>query len=185
MKKKGFRIIKLLIIFVGVMQLSTLAKSPKYFIITGKILSEIELAENITVRIIKNNQPANVSQIPSSGRFRLELDYNAEYQLTFMQNEHVAKTIVVNTEIPDDVFLRDNNFPHFLMVVKLEKATREAISLATENSIQHITYSPQNDNFARVPTIFDVEYVEQNDLANRQTIRISDSKSKIQTYQIF
>ncbi len=185
MKNKELKIIKLLILFMAVIQISVSAQAPKYFIISGKVLSETETSENITVQIIKNNKPAIASQIPTHGRFRFELEYNTEYQLTFIQNDHISKTIVVNTEIPSEVMQRENNFSHFLMAVKLEKSTCEAENIITLNSIQHITYSPENDSFARIPTIFDLEYVEQNTMTARQTMKLSDSKSKLQTYHIF
>src|SRR3989339_786569 len=103
MKNKELKVIKLLFIFLAVIQLSISAQTPKYFIISGKILSDSEMFQNITVEIIKNNQPAVVSQIPTTRRFRLELNYNTEYQLTFKQNDHISKTIIINTEIPSEV----------------------------------------------------------------------------------
>lgn len=185
MKKKAFRIIKLLIIFAVVIQLSVSAQTPKYFIISGKILSDSEMFQNITVEIKKNNQPATVSQIPTTRRFRLELSYNAEYQLIFNQNGHLSKTIIVNTEIPSEVMQRENKFPHYLMAVKLDKAICEEENLTTSNLIQHICYSPEKDIFSKLPTIFDVEYAEQNALSIRQNSKLSENKSKFQSYQIF
>jgi len=185
MKKKGFRIIKLLIILVVIVQLSVSAQTPKYFIISGKILSDSETFQNITVQITKNNQPAIVSQIPTTRRFRLELAYNSEYQLTFNQNGCLTKTIIVNTEIPAEVMQRESKFPHFLMAVKLEKAICEEENITTSNLIQHICYSPEKDIFSKLPTIFDIEYVEQNSLSIRQNSKLSENKSKLQSYQIF
>jgi len=185
MKNRGIKIIKLIILFLTVTQLSVSAQNPKYFIISGKVLSETETSDNITVQIIKNNKPAIVSQIPVHRRFRLELDYNTEYQLTFTQNDHISKTIVVNTEIPSEIMQREHNLSHFLMAVKLEKSTCEAENIINLNSIQHITYSPENEIFTRLPTIFDLEYVEQNSITARQTMKLNDSKSKSQNYHIF
>lgn len=185
MKKKGFRIIKLLITFVVVLQLSVSAQTPKYFIISGKILSDSEMFQNITVEIIKNNKTATISQIPTTRRFRLELAYNAEYQLTFNQNGHLSKTIIVNTEIPSEVMQRENKFPHYLMAVKLEKAICEEENITSSNLIQHICYSHEKNTFSKLPTIFDVEYVEQNTLSIRQPGKSSENKSKFLSYQIF
>lgn len=185
MKKKGFRIIKLLVIFVVIIQFSASAQTPKYFIISGKILSDSEMFQNITVEIIKNNQPAIVSQIPTTRRFRLELSYNSEYQLTFNQNGHLSKTIIVNTEIPTEVMQRENKFPHYLMAVKLDKAICEEENITSSKSIQHICYSHEKDIFSKLPTIFDIEYVEQNALSIRQNSKLSENKSKFQSYQIF
>lgn len=185
MKNKGSKIIKLLIIFLVVIQLSISAQTPKYFIISGKILSDSEMFQNITVQIIKNNQPAIVSQIPTTKRFRFELAYNSEYQLIFNQSGHITKTIIVNTELPSEVIQRENKFPHFLMAVKLDKAICEEENITTSNSIQHICYSPEKDIFSKLPTVFDIEYVEQNALSIRQNSKLSENKSKFQSYQIF
>ena len=185
MKNKGLKVTKLLILFLAVNQLSVYAQTPKYFIISGKILSDSEMFQNITVEIIKNNQPATVSQIPTSRRFRLELAYNSEYQLKFNQNGHLSKTIIVNTEIPSEVMQRENKFPHFLMAVKLDKAICEEENITTSNPIQHICYSPEKDIFSKLPTIFDIEYVEQNALSLKQNSKLSENKSKFQSYQIF
>lgn len=185
MKKKLFKFTKLLALLMLVFQFNGSAQSPRYLIISGKLISDSEKCENITVQIIKNNQKAAVSIIPETRRFRLELDYNSEYQLIFNQNGFLAKTILVNTKIPGEIIQREINFPHFLMAVKLERAFDEAESLNASNLIQRITYSPENDNFSKVPTIFDIEYVEQNSLYDRQSMKSSDSRSKFQTYQIF
>jgi hypothetical protein len=186
MKNQGFKHIQLLIIFVSILQFSSLAQSPKYFIITGKILSDQEISDNRSVQIIMNNKPAIVSQIAATGRFRLELNYNAEYQLTFSQNNHIKKTIIVNTEIPAEVLQRAGNLPHFLMAVKLEKTYGEPEGSNPENLIPQITYSSQTHNFARISSIYDVEYAEQNILiTDKRTIKSADNKPKIQTYQIF
>lgn len=187
MKNKGLRYIQILtiIIFVSVLHFSGLAQTPKYFIITGKILSGSEFLRNSSVQIIKNNKPAIVSRISSNGRFRLELDYNAEYQLTFMQNGHSEKTIVVNTEIPSEVFQRENNFPHFLMAVMLDKTCYETDQTHIESPALQINYSSLNDNFVRVSNIFDVEYAQGSNLINKKSGPSSDSKSRPQNYHIF
>jgi len=185
MKNKELKVIKLLFIFLAVIQLSISAQTPKYFIISGKILSDSEMFQNITVEIIKNNQPAVVSQIPTTRRFRLELNYNTEYQLTFKQNDHISKTIIINTEIPSEVMQRENKFPNFLMAVKLDKAICEEENITNSNSIQHICYSPEKDIFSKLPTGFDIEYVEQNALSIRQNSKLSENKSKFQSYQNF
>ena len=187
MKNKGLRHIQIfiMIIAVSVFHFNGLAQSQKYFIITGKILSGPEILQNSSVQIIKNNKPAIVSQISTNGRFRLELDYNAEYQLTFMQNGHFEKTIVVNTEIPSEVFQSENNFPHFLMAVMLDKTCYEADQINIETPVLQINYSSKSGNFERLSNIYDVEYAQGSNLINKKTGSASDNKSRLQNYQIF
>lgn len=187
MKNKGLRHIQILIIIiaVSVLPFSGLAQTQKYFIITGKIISGSDFLQNSSIQIIKNNKPAIVSQISTNGRFRLELDYNAEYQLTFMQCGHSEKTIVVNTEIPFEVSQRENNFPHFLMAVMLEKTCYETDQIHVETPALQINYSSKSDNFEKLSTIYDVEFAQGSQLINKKSGNLSDNKSRLQNYQIF
>lgn len=185
MQNKGFKQIQLLILMVSILQFSTLAQSPKYFIITGKIISESENSDKVSVEVVKTGKASFVSHIETKERFRLELGYNAEYQLVFKLRNHIAKTIVVNTCIPNEVLQANNNFPHFLMAVRLEKKFDETEVINSEEPAQHIMYSPQTNNFTRVPTNFDVEYAEGNLTNDKQPIGLDDSKSKNQGYKIF
>lgn len=187
MKNKKLKYIQILFIFatITVFHFSASSQTQKYFIITGKILSDSDFSQNSSVQIIKNNKKAVVSQISTNGRFRLELDYNAEYQLTFTQNGHFEKTIVVNTEIPSEVFSRENNFPHFLMAVMLDKTCYETDQIHFDTPALHINYSSYSDNFVRTSNIYEVEYAQRNQLINKKSGGSSDSKSKLQNYQIF
>jgi len=187
MENKGLRYIQILtiIIFVSVLHFSGLAQTPKYLIITGKILSDSEFLQNSSVQIIKNNKPAIVSRISSNGRFRLELDYNAEYQLTFTQSGYSEKTIVVNTEIPSEIAQRENNFPHFLMAVMLDKTCDETDQIPVETPALLINYSSKSDNFEKLSTIYDVEYAQGSNLNSKKSVSPSDNKSRLHNYQIF
>lgn len=183
MVKKGLFKITLITFLFVVFHLSSHAQNPKYFIITGKIISENLFIEGASIQIAKNNRPAVTSQIPKHGRFRLELDYNSEYLLTFNQNGFLPKTIQINTQIPEEIGLRPKNFPHFLMAVKLSETDQDEASLLVGNEVQQISYSAQYDCFARVPTIFESQYVDKGHLNSKQ--RSPEDKSKMQVYQIF
>jgi len=164
---------------------SSLAQSPKYLIVSGKILSDSELNGVSTIQIVKNNQKAIYSSIPEHGRFRLELEYNTEYHLTFNQENHLSKTIVVNTEIPKDKLLQPKNFPQFLLAVKLYKDDQNPENFYSGDRVQQIVYSSNSDNFSRVPTMFDMEFVDKYNSNSNQTNHSQPSKSKNQGYQIF
>lgn len=184
MNTKGRFEIMLVFLFSIVLHGSTYSQIHKYFIITGKIISESELVENSSVQIIKNNRRTE-SQIPQHGRFRLELDYNAEYQLIFSKKGFRTKTIVVNTEIPQEVMTKPDNFPHFLMAVKLNDVNPDAANPYFEDQIHHINYSTQKNGFARVPSVYDVEYVETAKSNQSQALQSPENKSKVLTYQVF
>jgi hypothetical protein len=187
MVKKGLLLkITAIFLFSTMLHLSSQSQDRKYFIITGKIVSEsVNSLNGAVVQIIKNNKPAILSEIPDHGRFRLELEYNAEYQLTFKEEGHHSKTIIVNTEIPQEVVQRPSNFPHFLMAVQLSKNNQDATNLYSGSQKQQICYSTQQDCFARVPTMFDIEYVDKGNSAPNPSIQLQVNRDRMQTYQVF
>ncbi len=142
-------------------QLTTNAQNHKYFIITGNLISDSDSSNLGSIQVIKNDLPALVSNIPEKGNFRLELDYNSDYQLTFAKNGFLSKTIHVNTEIPEELNNGPKNLPHFMIRVRLFKDDQDAANLYTGNIIQQIKYSPEKNDFVRVSTIFDMQYVEK------------------------
>jgi len=178
-KKAPLKIVLILLLSV-VLHLSSQSQIRKYFIITGKIMSELIDRDNSSVEIIKNSQKGVSFQIPLHGRFRLELEYNTEYQLIFNKKGNQSKTIVVNTEIPEKSINSSSNFPHFLMAVNLFAGKPDS-----GNQVQHISYSIQNDCFARVPTMLDVEYVEKGISYQNLKIQSQENKAKLQEYQVF
>jgi hypothetical protein len=186
MKKKTFLKIALAFFLYIVLNNSTQAQTHKYFIISGKIISETEFIEPGEIRIIKKDSPAVYMPIPQLGRFRLELDYNTEYLLTFTQVGRMPKTIIVNTEIPDEAYLRKTNFPNFLMAVKLLIDKQDVSDIYySEDQKQLITYSSQNDCFEKNPTLVDTNYFDKVNQQQASAIQSPDSKSKLKIYQVF
>jgi len=186
MKKKTFLKIALAFFLYIVLHLPTQAQTHKYLIISGKIISETELIEPGEICILKKDLPAVYTSIPSHGRFRLELDYNTEYQLIFTQVGRMSKTVLVNTEIPEEVYQRKTNFPHFLMAVKLFTDNQDVSNIYySGNQKQQINYSSQNDCFVRVPTIFDVEYVDKVNQHRASANELQENKSELKIYHAF
>lgn len=133
-----------------------------------------------TLRFIKSNQ--TTSYLLSNGKKRSVKDH---IYFPFNRKGYQPKTIIVNTEIPMEVISRPNNFPHFLMAVKLFKSNQDSSSLYSGYQIPQITYSPQQDCFAKVPSMFDIEFVEKDNSNPNQTIQTQENKTKMQAYQIF
>jgi hypothetical protein len=188
MKKNTFLRNALAFSLYIVLNLSTQAQTPvnKYFIITGKMISETEFIEPGEIQIIKKDKAAITTPIPFHGRFRLELDYNTEYQITFNQVGRISKTILVNTQIPDEVYQLKSNLPHFLMAIKLSADIQDGSSTdLKEIQKQQITYSTEKNCFLRVPTIFDVEYVDKSNFPQASAIESTESKARLKTYQVF
>lgn len=133
-----------------------------------------------TLRFIKSNQ--TTSYLLSNGKKRSVKDH---IDIPFNRKGYQPKTIIVNTEIPMEVISRPNNFPHFLMAVKLFKSNQDSSSLYSGYQIPQISYSPQKDCFAKVPTIPEAEFVEKSFSNQNQTIGIQELNSKMQAYQVF
>ena len=167
------------------LNLSLQAQNHKYFIITGKIILDSNCIQEGAVHIKKDDKPEVISLIPENGRFRLELDYNSNYQLTFVEKGFLSKTISVNTEIPEETSELQNNYPHFLMSVRLFRDSQDAENLYTGNFIQQINYAPKENNFVRVPTIFDQEYVDKINSGQNQSVQLQENKSKLNTNHLF
>jgi hypothetical protein len=183
---KGTLKITLIFVFFIVLNLSTQSQNRKYFIITGKIISETtEFTDAATIQITKKDKPAVSTSIPQHGRFRLELDYNSEYKLTFTKSGSLPKTIVVNTEIPQEVVDRPTNFPHFLMAIKLSTGNQQESNFYYQSQQQYITYSTREDCFEKIPTVSEIGYVEKSIQNQALSVKLQESKSKIQTYQVF
>jgi len=184
MKKDILIKIPLVLLLCLVLHFATNAQVHKYFIITGKVISDSELIESGTIQIVKNDKPAVRAQIPGHGRFRLELDYNADFKLIFSKKGSLSKTVIVNTEIPEEVMNEKSNLSHFLMAVRLSKDTEEAY-LLPGNQIQQVKYSPELNDFQPTSIILDQEYVENGKMIQNHPIQAQEIKSKMQIYHIF
>lgn len=185
MKKKGtLKIVAFLLLWLT-FNLSAQAQSRKYFIINGMVMSEVNSNDSCSVQITKNNVKPLLAPVPSHGRFRLELEYNAEYKLVFTRKGNQTKTIIVNTEIPENSLCDVANFPHFLMAVKLYSDSQNPENLYSGDQVQRVSYFPQKKCFSRVPTILDVEYVEKGITQQNQAIQSQLNKTRLQAYQVF
>lgn len=180
---------KIAIIFLlsVILQVSAQSQNRKYFVISGIITTESNNneADKSSVQIIKNNHNAVSFQIPDHNRFRLELEYNTEYQLIFTKNGNQSKTIVVNTEIHGKSIASASNFTHFLMAVNLFADKKTLGNLYTGNQVQYVSYSSKSHCFARIPTVFDVNYVAKESTRKNSEIRTQEDEAKLQSYQVF
>lgn len=177
-KKAQLKIVMIMLLSVA-LHLSSQSQTRKYFIINGKVISELNKADNSSVQIIKNNQKSVSSQISGNGLFRLELEYNAEYKLIFNKKGNQSKAIIVNTEIPEEVTNNQTNLPHFLMTVKLLAESQDSENKYSGNQIQHICYSPQDDCFTTLSSILNVEYVEKDNSNQNQKMQSQEYKAKL------
>jgi hypothetical protein len=172
MIKKDHLRLFLIFVFSSAFILSAHSQNRKYFIITGKVICGCAPSEDSFVQIIKLDRDSMAFPIQTNGKFRIELDYNSEYKLTFSQSDHSSKTIFVNTTIPEDVLARPANFSNFMMTIKLFGKEDASGNLYMENLVQLIAYSPLLDEFVKMPTLYEAQYVGKGtSLANRVNFR--------------
>ena len=157
------------LVFMLLLQLSSVGQNKKFFIITGKIVPEVESAEKGIIEISKSGSQADKIEIPKNNRFRLELEYFKEYTLTFTLSGHFNKSIIVSTEIPQEVWQRDNDFPPFPMVVQLFKEIEGIDKSFTLKPAGKVFYGKQTDNFEKESYFSDVQIAEQIETAKTQS----------------
>jgi len=179
MIKKTQLKITLILLFSVAIHFSSQSQNRKYFIINGNVVSELNSTDYSSVQIIKNNLKSVSSQIPEDGRFRLELEYNAEYKLIFNKKGNQSKAIIVNTEIPEKAMSNTSNFPHFLMSVKLLVESQDSVNQYSKSQIQHICYSPKKDCFTTLSPLTNIEYVEKGNSDQNQQIQSQEYKAKL------
>jgi tetratricopeptide (TPR) repeat protein len=173
MQKIGRFGVLIFLIFMFLFQLTSTGQNKKYFIITGKIVPEVATSQIGIIEMSKSGAPITKITIPKNGRFRLELEYFNEYTLTFVLSEHFSKTIIVSTEIPQEVWERDNDFPPFPMVVQLFKEIEGIDKSFTLKASGKIFYGKQTDNFEKESYFSDVQMAEQIETAKAQTSQVA------------
>jgi len=110
-----------LLILILLCPFGSMGQSKKNFVITGKISADVPSNEIGTIVVAKTGGGETKVEVPKNGRFRLQLEYFNEFTLTFSVPGNFTKTILVSTDIPQDVWEKNNDFPEFPMIVHLEK----------------------------------------------------------------
>jgi tetratricopeptide (TPR) repeat protein len=172
MQKSGRTGLWIFMLFLFLFQLSSLAQSKKYFVINGNIVPEAKETGSGSIDITKNGKETTTIDIPKNGKFRLELDFFNEYYLTFKYTGHFNKIIIVSTDIPQEVWARDNDFPTFPMVVQLLKEFEGIDKSFTLKPSGKIFYGKKIDNFEKESYISDLQFTEQIENAKNKAIQV-------------
>jgi len=167
------------LILMFFLQLSSQAQSKKYFIITGKIVPESGESGTGVIEITTNGKEIKKEPIPKNGRFRFELDFFNEYSLKFQYPGHFDKIIIVSTEIPQEVWERDSDFPPFPMVVQLTKEFEGIDKSFALKPSGRIFYGKDIDNFEKESYISDMQFVEQIENAKTQANQVQKESQSI------
>ncbi|MBV5314460.1 MAG: hypothetical protein JZU47_14260 [Prolixibacteraceae bacterium] len=169
----------LILILIFLFQLQTHAQSKKYFVVTGKIVPEVGSAGTGYVEIKKNETDISNIEIPKNGRFRLELDFFNEYYLTFKYPGHFDKIILVSTEIPKEVWERDNDFPPYSIFVQMLAEIEGLDKSFTLKPQGRIFYSKGIDNFEKESLVPELEFKEQIETAKAKASQVKKEAQSI------
>jgi len=172
----GFWILLILNLLI---QLPSQAQSKKYFVITGKIVPEAEGGGNGTIEVTKNGKETTTIDIPKNNRFRFELEFFNEFTLNFKYPGHFNKIIAVSTEIPQEVWERDNDFPPFPMIVQLTKEFEGIDKSFTLKPSGRIFYGKDIDNFEKESYVSDLQFTEQVANAKNQANQVAKEAATI------
>src|SRR5665648_232746 len=172
MQKIGQIGIWIFLIFMFLFQLTSQAQSNKKFEITGKIVPESGESGVGVIEVTKNGEKIPNIDIPKNGRFKFDLEFFNEYSLNFKFPGHFNKIIIVSTEIPQEVWKRDNDFPPFPMVVELLKEIEGIDKSFTLKPSGRIFYGKDIDNFQKESYTSDIQLVEQIETAKLKAVNV-------------
>ncbi len=113
------------------------------------------------MKVEKNGQQISKRSLEKSGKFEAELDYNADYILSFYQDDYVTKKIRVNTKVPEE--RREEGFLPFEFQVTLFKQYEGVNTVLFNQPVGFIKYSDEVDDFD-----YDTDYTKsiQDQLAD-------------------
>ncbi|HEY3372755.1 MAG TPA: hypothetical protein VGK10_18025 [Prolixibacteraceae bacterium] len=168
----------LFLIVLFLFQLTAAGQNKKSFVITGKIVPEVQSSGIGSIEISKSGGETTKVEVPKSGRFRLELEYFNEFTLVFSIPGNFSKTIIVSTDIPQEVWKRDNAFPPFPMVVQLFREVEGIDKSFSLKPSGKIFYGKQTDNFEKEIIFNDIQIAEQ--IANAK-LQSSQVKKEVHT----
>ena len=126
------------------------AQIKKQFEIMVRVVPEAAGEGKATIEIVKNGKEKSTVEIPLTEKYVLNLDYFNEYTLVFKYANHFDKTIFVSTDIPNEIWNKNTDFPLFPMIVTLVKKTNEKVKSEKEKPILKIAYVKEIDNFGKV-----------------------------------
>ena len=172
MQKIGRYGMCLILLILFLLQLPTQAQNKKFFVITGKIVPEESGTATGLIEITKNGEVSTPIEIPKNSRFRFELEFFNEYELNFVYPGHFSKIILVSTEIPQEVWERDSDFPPFPMIVQLSKEFEGIDKSFTLKPFGRIFYGKAIDNFEKENLNVDINMIEQLENAKAQASQV-------------
>ncbi len=173
--------IPVLFIFL-LFSLNGFAQRSSGLMIDGTITLEEGNPDNVIIEMYEDGKKAPDYGINSSGKFKVELNYNHKFELIFKREGNFQQKIVVETTVPKAVLDTDPRFPPFPVNINLFKEIPGVDASFSGNTVLKIYYSTSVDNFIQELYYNDAQIaklIEQAVLTGQQIDRRAEYMSKL------
>ncbi|HPF50867.1 MAG TPA: hypothetical protein PK335_04790, partial [Draconibacterium sp.] len=180
MKESYFRIVILLTLILS--SLNGFTQRSSGLMIDGTVTVEEGNPDNVIIEMTEDGKRAPDYGIGSSGKFKLELDYNHKFELIFKREGNFPQKITIETAVPKTVLDSNPRFPAFPVNINLFKEIPGVDASFSENTVLKIFYSPSVDNFVQELYYNDAQIkklIEQAMLQGEQIDRRAEYMSKL------
>ena len=161
------------------LQLPTEAQSKKFFVVTGKLVPEAAKSGTGTIEITKNGNETTTIEISKNSKFKIELEFLNEFTLTFKYPGNFNKIITVSTEVPQEIWENNSDFPPFTINVQLTKEIEGIDKSFTLKPSARIFYEKKIDNFQQENYTPDLQLAEQIANAKKQDNQVAKETAVI------
>ena len=138
-------------IFIGFLfllfSIGTNAQRSSGLTVEGTITVEEGSQDNVIIQMWEDGKRKQDYGVGSSGRYKVELQYNHKFEMIFQCEGNFSQKIVVETAVPREVLSTDPRFPAFPVNINLFKEIPGIDDSFSENTVLKIFYSPSVDNF--------------------------------------
>ncbi len=168
------------LMFLTLLHLASSAQSKKYFVVTGRIEPEV-IDEKFSgvIEVSATGKPTTKIEIPKNRRFRFELEFFNDYSLNFKYPGHFDKIIQVSTQIPQEVWERDNDFPPFPMIVQMLKEFEGIDKSFALKPQGRIFYDKETDNFEKESLFTDIQILDQIENARAKANQVQKESEAV------
>ncbi|MBE9467620.1 MAG: hypothetical protein IMY72_04770, partial [Bacteroidetes bacterium] len=148
-KLRRFKIFRAISLFLFFTFNYFIINAQQPFVIYGRLKIESGNIKDAKVVVKKNNKIVKNFDLPNSGKFEFELDFNSNYLLSFQKNGYVAKSINIITDVSDDILesTEKEPFEAFHFLVSLFKQYEGISTIVFNQPVGIIRYSKSLDDF--------------------------------------
>ncbi len=139
-------LVKIILFFIcSVVVFPAIAQRSNGLAVEGKVTTEEGSVDGAVIQMYRDGQRLDDYGIGSGGRYKIELDYNHEFELIFARKGNFPQKIVVATAIPKS--LSAPVFPPFPVDVNLFTEIPGIDKTFSQNTVLKIYYSSNVGNF--------------------------------------